>query len=158
MKIALINGASVVHVWSLPSGQTELAIRYTLPDGSQISPVHLGWARGGLSIVEVAEFVVPGGKRVTGAPVYTLVSGSVVETCEVEDIPIERPMVRKSTVQARLIATGKMEAAYAALTSNPVYFARWFAPDHPEVYCDDPDALMLLAAIGADAEIIMAVE
>ncbi len=70
--------------------------------------------------------------------------------------PTARRKVRKSIVQARLIEAGKMDAAYTALMASPIYFARWFAPDHPEVYADDPDALMLLAAIGADPETIMA--
>lgn len=72
--------------------------------------------------------------------------------------PTARRKVRKSVVQARLIEAGKMDAAYAALTSNAAYFARWFAPDHPEVYADDTDALQLLASIGADAGAIMAAE
>ncbi|WP_044547581.1 hypothetical protein [Mesorhizobium japonicum] len=67
-----------------------------------------------------------------------------------------RPMVRKSVVQARIIAAGKMPAAYVALTANPVYFARWFAPDHPEVYCDDPDAVALVQALGLDPAVILA--
>lgn len=70
-------------------------------------------------------------------------------------LPVRR-LVRKSVVQGRLIAAGKMNAAYAALTANPVHFARWFAPDRPEVYADDQDALALLAAIGADAGVVMA--
>jgi len=72
--------------------------------------------------------------------------------------PTARRMVRKSVVQARLIDAGLMDAAYAALTANSAHFARWFAPDHPEVYADDPDALALLAAIEADAESVMAPE
>lgn len=70
--------------------------------------------------------------------------------------PTARRKVRKSVVQARLIEAGKMDAAYAVLTSNATYFARWFAPDHPDVHADDPDALGLLAQIGADAGAIMA--
>lgn len=70
-------------------------------------------------------------------------------------VPVRRSL-RKSLVQQRLIDAGKMDAAYAALTSNPTYFARWFAPDRPEVYADDTDALLLLSAIGADAGVIMA--
>lgn len=69
-----------------------------------------------------------------------------------------RRKVRKSLVQARLIEAGLMNAAYAALIANPISFARWFAPDQPEVHADDPDALALLAAIGADATPIMATE
>lgn len=73
----------------------------------------------------------------------------------VEPEPL-RQTVLKSTVQARIIEAGKMDAAYAALTSNATYFARWFAPDRPVVYCDDPDAMMLVTAIGLDPSIILA--
>lgn len=69
-----------------------------------------------------------------------------------------RPMVRKSIVQARLIDAGKMDEAYAILIGNPEYFARWFAPDRPEVYCDDPDAVLVVTMLGLDPEIILAVE
>lgn len=72
--------------------------------------------------------------------------------------PTARRKVLKSVVQARLIEAGLMDAAKLALDSNSAFFARWFAPDRPEVYADDPDALMLLAAIGADPETIMAPE
>lgn len=67
-----------------------------------------------------------------------------------------RRMLRKSLVQQRLIEAGLMDRAYLVLTSQPAAFARWFAPDHPEVYADDPDALAMLAAIGADASTVMA--
>jgi hypothetical protein len=67
-----------------------------------------------------------------------------------------RRMVRKSLVQQRLIDAGLMDRAYLVLTSQPAAFARWFAPDHPEVYADDPDALAMLAAIGAVPAVIMA--
>ncbi len=66
--------------------------------------------------------------------------------------------MHKSVVQARLIDRGKMDAAYPALTSNSAYFARWFATGHPALYADDADTLLLLSAIGADPEIIMALE
>lgn len=87
MKIALINGASVLQVWSLPPGQTELAIRYTLPDGEQLSPVKLGYSRLGYAVVEVTEFSAPEGKQIVGAPTYAVAGGVVVEVCDVEDIP-----------------------------------------------------------------------
>lgn len=67
-----------------------------------------------------------------------------------------RQTILKSTVQARIIEAGKMDAAYAALTSNATYFARWFAPDRPVVYCDDPDAILLVKAIGLDPKVILA--
>jgi hypothetical protein len=70
--------------------------------------------------------------------------------------PAARRMVLKSVVQARIIDAGKMPQAYAALTSNPIYFARWFAPDRPEVYSDDPDAVGLIRALGLDPAVILA--
>lgn len=82
---------------------------------------------------------------------------------EIKDTPIApyvappsgRQLVQKSVVQARIIDAGKMADAYAALTANPIYFARWFAPDHPEVYCDDPDAVGLIKALGLDPTVIL---
>jgi len=157
-RIALIHGTEVIQIWHAPTG--EVATRFTLPDGSQISPVALGWRddEKGYAAVPVVDFVVLEGKQIAGAPSYEIIDGKAVETFQVEDVQPPRRMVRKSVVQARLIEAGKMDAAYVALTANPVYFARWFAPDRPEVFADDPDALLLLAAIGADAETIMAVE
>ena len=63
MKIALIFAATnaVLQVWSLSEGEEELAIRYTLPDGNQLSPIKPGWAKNGYSIVAVTEFEVPEG-------------------------------------------------------------------------------------------------
>lgn len=77
------------------------------------------------------------------------------EWVHVEGEPV-RQTVLKSTVQARIIAAGKMVEAKAALDGNAVYFARWFAPDRPVVYCDDPDAMMLVTAIGLDPAVILA--
>ncbi len=77
------------------------------------------------------------------------------EWVQVDPEPV-RQTVLKSTVQARIIDAGKMDDAYAALTSNAVYFARWFAPARPVVYCDDPDAILLVTAIGLDPAIILA--
>ncbi|BCH17099.1 MULTISPECIES: hypothetical protein [unclassified Mesorhizobium] len=59
-------------------------------------------------------------------------------------------------MQVRIIDAGMMASDYAALTQNPVYFARWFAPDRPEVYCDDPDAILLVTALGLDPDAILA--
>ncbi|MER9028172.1 hypothetical protein [Mesorhizobium sp. M0674] len=70
--------------------------------------------------------------------------------------PALRRLILKSVVQARIIDAGKMAQAYAALTGNPIYFARWFAPDRPEVYSDDPDAVGLVRALGLDPAVILA--
>lgn len=155
MKLALIDASTVLHVWPVPEGSNEAVRRYTFDDGSIISPIKLGWTDGTYSVVAVTEFTVPEGKVAVGVPSYEIISGEVIESFAVEDY---RPMVLKSTVQQRLIDAGKMDAAYAALTSNATYFARWFAPDHGKVYCDDPDAISLVTAIGADPDIILAPE
>lgn len=87
MKIALINGQDVLKVWSLGDGQTEVAVRYDLPNGTQLSPITLGYSRGGYSVVEVTDFAVPEGKQTVGPPSYAVENGAVSETYNVEDIP-----------------------------------------------------------------------
>ena len=72
------------------------------------------------------------------------------------EMPTPRPQVSKSTVQARIIGAGKMSDAYAMLTANPVAFAQWFAPDWPNIYCDDPDAAAFVTALGLDPAVILA--
>jgi len=64
--------------------------------------------------------------------------------------------VPKSVVMARLISANMMTQAYQGLTANPVYFARWFAPDRPDVDCDDPDASAFVQALGLDPKVILA--
>jgi len=72
--------------------------------------------------------------------------------------PAVRLLVPKSVVMQRIIAKNKMAEAYAMLTGNPVYFARWFAPDKTEVYNDDPDAVLVVNALGLDPAEILAPE
>jgi hypothetical protein len=67
-----------------------------------------------------------------------------------------RRQVPKSVIISRLIAAGKIAAARAALEQDAAAYARWWAPDRPAIHHDDPDALALLAAIGADAAAVMA--
>lgn len=64
--------------------------------------------------------------------------------------------VAKSVIVSRLIEAGKIEAAYAALNANPSAWARWVASDRPAINHDDPDAIALLVAIGADPAVILA--
>lgn len=88
-KIAIVNtvAGTVLKAWALDAGQTELPIRYTLPDGSQISPVSLGWADEVYTVLPVTEFELPDGKRRVGPAVYQVENGDVIETYDVEDIP-----------------------------------------------------------------------
>lgn len=64
--------------------------------------------------------------------------------------------VLKSVIISRLIDAGKIEAARAALDQDAAAYARWWAPDRPAINYDDPDALALLQAIGADPQVILA--
>lgn len=64
--------------------------------------------------------------------------------------------IPKSVIVSRLIAANKIGAAKAALDASPAAFARWFASDRPAINHDDPDALALLKAIGADPGVILA--
>lgn len=73
-----------------------------------------------------------------------------------EELPAVRDSLRKSVVVNRLIEAGKIGDAMSALMASPAAFARWTAPDWPEVYRDDPDVLAMLTAIGADATQILA--
>lgn len=63
-----------------------------------------------------------------------------------------RRTLPKSVVQDRLYTAGKFDAAWALVTSDPYMFARWVAPNHPNVYADDSDLLAVLAQVGADIE------
>jgi hypothetical protein len=70
--------------------------------------------------------------------------------------PVPAPAtVLKSTVMARL-TPAQMATAYTTLTGNPVFFAKWFAPDKPFVNCDDPDAVSFVQALGLDPAVILA--
>ena len=65
-----------------------------------------------------------------------------------------RRLIEKSVVQERVNAIGKLDEVMAVLNSQPIYFARWFAPDWPNVYFDDEGLLAILAAVGCtEAEI-----
>jgi hypothetical protein len=66
--------------------------------------------------------------------------------------------VAKSTIVRRLQEAGKLAEASAALNADLYARERWYAPDRPAVNADDPEALALLQAIGADPAVILARE
>jgi hypothetical protein len=72
------------------------------------------------------------------------------------EVEPERKLIPKSVIVQRLIDAGKIEAADTALESDKAAKARWNAADHPAIWSDDPEALALLQAIGADPAVIMA--
>jgi hypothetical protein len=70
--------------------------------------------------------------------------------------PVQRRLVPKSLIVERLQAAGKLAAASTALNADLYKRERWYAPDRPAIYADDPEALALLNAIGADPAVILA--
>jgi len=129
-----------------------------LPGVGCVSPAQDGWEGEGYRLAAVTEPETPEGKQIVSGPTYKMIEGVPTAVYQYEDIPAERVRIDKTTVHERLIAAGKMDAAYAALMQNSTYFARWFAPGHTYVYADDPDAIALLLAIGADPDVILAPE
>lgn len=72
------------------------------------------------------------------------------------DVPLRR-LVRASVIVDRLQAAGLLAAARAALDAADLYTReRWNA--RAAIYADDPTAIALLQAIGADPAAILAPE
>lgn len=71
--------------------------------------------------------------------------------------PTVRAELPKSTVIARLNAIGKLTPVWTILQSNPLAFSQWFAPDWPNVYCDDAGMLAIFGAAGLSADEIATV-
>lgn len=67
-------------------------------------------------------------------------------------LPAPRREIPKSVVQERVNALGKLGAVFAILNSQPIYFARWFAPNWPNVYADDVGLLQVLGGAGCTAD------
>lgn len=88
-----------------------------------------------------------------GTPTYEVGPDQVIAHYPVVAI---RRTVAKSLIITRLNEAGKLAAARQALNADIYRRERWYAPDKPDVFADDPEALALLAAIGADPAIIMA--
>jgi hypothetical protein len=80
-----------------------------------------------------------------------------VEEPDPEPGPPPRRLIRKSLVQERVNAIGKLGDAFAALNADPLAFGRWFAPDWPSVYADDEGLLEVLTGIGCTEEQIAAI-
>lgn len=96
----------------------------------------------------------PGKVFSTFAPDLIDVAGAPTRVATFIDAPApQRRLIPKSTVQERVNATGKLDAVLALLLApgNAIYYARWFAPDWPNVYFDDPGLLLILGAVGCTA-------
>lgn len=71
-----------------------------------------------------------------------------------------RRVVKKSTLIRRCHEANVLSSILAILDNpaNAYAKARWWSPDWPEVYFDDPDMVAMLTAIGADVAAITAPE
>lgn len=74
--------------------------------------------------------------------------------------PVVRTLVRKSTVIRRLHEAGKLAAVMEVLDApaNVYAKARWWSPDWPEIYTDDPEAVAVISGVGGDVSVILAPE
>ncbi len=74
--------------------------------------------------------------------------------------PVVRLLVRKSTVIRRLHDAGLLAAVMGVLDApaNVYAKARWWSPDWPEIYTDDPEAVAIVSAVGGNAAVILAPE
>jgi hypothetical protein len=74
--------------------------------------------------------------------------------------PVVRALIRKSTIIRRCHEAGVLTAVMAILDApaNAYAKARWWAPDWPEVFADDPEMVAMLTAVGADVAVITAPE
>lgn len=80
-----------------------------------------------------------------------------VPTFDAPPEDVVRRLVPKPLIVDRLHAAGKLDAALAALEAADLYTRqRW--ETRQAIYSDDPTALALLQAIGADADAILAPE
>jgi len=106
----------------------------------------------GLPIVWFEDGSITGRENLT--PEQNAALDAVIAAHDPAQMP--RRKVAKSVVQQRLIDRGKIGAALQGLQADPAKFARWFAPDHPEVYADDPEAIAFVQALGEDPGVILA--
>jgi XkdW protein len=121
------------------------AIRYLYPDASLITDVVVEDDGSGPGI---ALWRLPG-----DPPTEQQIADAL---SAIDSAPPPRRLVAKSLIISRLIEAGRIEAARAALEANASAYARWWAPDKPAIYADDPEATALLQSIGADPAAILA--
>jgi hypothetical protein len=89
-----------------------------------------------------------------GTPTRIDTMDSLIEVLRAANVPPYH-QVPTRTIVDRLESAGKLEAARAALDAAPLYTReRW--NNRQLVNADDPDAIALLQAIGAEPSVILA--
>lgn len=86
--IALISldPQAVLRTFSV---EREAEVRIDLPNGTQLSPVTLGWTDGTYAVWAVEQFSLPEGKIIVGPVSYEFGTDVVHEVYEVQDTPPE---------------------------------------------------------------------
>lgn len=135
-RIAIIDteNQTILTVLPLMEGETEIATRYPLPYGLDVSPVYAGWESpevshdevltegeapvkiidhpaGLFKTILVTSFELPEGKQVISGPTYALENDEVIESYEIEDIPVYIPD-RVTSRQFKLALCGMPSMAF----------------------------------------------
>lgn len=141
-----------VKCWGDKSGECAgIPDCVTWPSGDQTYCAAIGAENSGARLVE--RWLDP--STGTEASESITFDGSKVIVTRVVIAP--RVLVHKSVIVDRLHDAGKLESAKAALNSADLYTQeRWNSRD--AIYADDPTALALLKAIGADPSVILGAE
>jgi hypothetical protein len=112
----------------------------------------IGWESEKFLVAAAIPAEVPEGKQIT-ARSLAFANGVVTETPTLEDIPVERRLVLKSTIVERL-SDEQLADALASMTTRQQQ--QWYASDKPAIYADDEATIALLTAIGADPDTVLA--
>lgn len=153
----------VAATFTARAGEDDFARgKYVFPNGDSVRPIQRGWKDGPWEVLEIVEFVVPSGKRPTGAVGYGApVDGTIAEQYAVEDIPAPGPAdtpLQPFEFHAMVAYLGRdtdIRTAIAAITDplqRAVALTRY---ERATAYHrDDPLLAQIAATIGmTDAEI-----
>lgn len=142
MDCVLVQNDTAHQIWP---DTTKAALCFKLHDG-EVTPRAIFHPDIVTAIVEVeAGSVVAGAVYADGA--FTNPAAP----------PAPRRLIRKALIIDRLQAAGLLAAGRAALDAADLYTQeRWNV--RTEIYVDDPAAIAMLNAIGADPEVILAPE
>lgn len=128
--------------------EQEAAVRVDLPDGSQLSPVTLGWTDGTYAVWPVEPFEVPEGKQSVGAASYTFEDGVVIESYDVENIPVAIPN-RVSRRQFKLqLAIDGIKADVEAWVATQDELVQIAYAESGEFWRDEPNMQAGFAGLG----------
>lgn len=119
-------------------------------EGRWVSP---GWSNDKYALVERVMADTPLAGYVVTSETETFDGKKVVVTRTYEPAPPERRLIEKFIILDRITDT-QLDDAMALMTQRQK--ERWRMPGKSAIYVDDEELLMLLKAIGADPEVVLA--